>query len=133
MCLLQGVGDVVLVSQIFLAFFRHFRFFSGNETSFIRMELSAVARDHCKARFEYQAQQVVGILAQDTVCLCFGEGKSSGDFSYASHVIALIRVQRRKHRISGKSHWGEELYAIDLSLGRQHHHPIVQTISPLLR
>src|SRR4029079_14328228 len=92
----ESVGDVVLVSQIFLAFLGCFRFFGGDEPSCVIMKLSGVAGDRGESGFEYEAKQVVRIRQENAVSLCLGQWQRSGDFPDASQIVALIRVQRRK-------------------------------------
>jgi len=79
------------------------------------MEPGRVARQCCEPGLEYQSEKVVGILAQNTVRLRFGERNGANDFPDPAHVVALVGVERSEHLIGGQRHRSEELDAIDLS------------------
>src|SRR3954471_14036895 len=97
------------------------------------MELRGVTCQESDACLEDESEQMIRIFAENGISLRLRERERSCDFANPSHVVALIGVQGGEQLIGEKSHWGEELYAVSLSLGREHHHSIVQTISALLR
>src|SRR5689334_15545489 len=119
--------------RVLFAVRRQLCLLGGEQPALVRAELSFITSDRCQTSLQDQAKQVIWIRQQNAVCLRFRERQRTSYFTDAAHVVTLVGVEWSQIAVRDERHRREKLNAVGLALGSERHHPIVKTISPLLR
>src|SRR5689334_1518028 len=120
------------MSDVLVALCRELCFLGGEQPALECMDGSRVPGDGRQSRFQNQSEQMIWIGQQNRIGLRLGERQRTGYFADATHIVALVGIERSKIAICDERHRREELHAVDLSLRRECHHAVVEAICALL-
>ena len=76
---------------------------------------------------------MIRVLREDRVGLGAGERLVARDRGDATHVVALVEVERAEHLVGGDRHRREELHAVGAAALVLAHHAVVETHGALRR
>jgi len=133
LCLVDSRRDLGLVPLIFRLVRRQLGRLRCDEPLLHPLGGGGVARVARGRNGQDESQKMSGVLGQNRIRLRLRDGRRTGDFGDAAHVVSRVGVLPRQHHVRRDPHLREEGRAVFLALGVQPHDAIVQSIGALAR